>query len=78
MITDRFNELSVEAEKRGVEIVLPLDNRGKKLCVRIEARSQVEKGTFKIIDYELVKKKERIDDAAERMIRRLRRDGIFA
>jgi len=75
MTNFRFNELAEEAARRGCEIVLPLDSRGSNPTVRIEVRSAKKKS--KILDYESVRRAENIDAAAERMLRRMRKDGLI-
>jgi hypothetical protein len=74
MTSFRLDELTKEAEKRNIEIVLPLDPNHHRL--RIEARMS-KKGKSKVIDYETVKPKDTVDDAAQRMLKRMRRDGMF-
>ena len=77
MSTDSpFNILYDAVAKKKLETVITLYRRGKDTRLRIEARQIVKKDQTKVIDYEEVKKSERVEDAAERFHARLKRDRV--
>lgn len=64
-------EAVANSDKR-IEIVLPIVGQGKSKRFRIEARAKT-----RVVDFEDVKRSEKIENAAARMHKRLKRAQIL-
>lgn len=76
-MSNPVEDLHNAVELKKLRLCLPIYRSGQQRYLRWEVRDVPKKDSgHKVIDFEDVKKAERPEDAAGRMFKRLRKDGV--